>query len=53
MQKNYTNIFVRSNFYIQIFVFLLNLAKHSHFTLSNDLLQISVGHLSPDLQQFY
>ena len=52
MQKNYTNIFVCSNFYIQIFVILLNLAKYTHFKLSNELSQVSVGHLSPDLYQF-
>ena len=47
------NIFVRSNFYIQFFVFLLNLVNYTHFKLSNQLLQVSVGCLSPDLPQFY
>ena len=38
MQKNYTDIFVRSDSYIQIFVLLLKLAKYSYFKLSNELL---------------
>ena len=53
MQKNSTTIFVLSNFYTQIFVFLFDFANYTYFKLSDELLQVSVVRLSPDLFQFY
>ena len=52
MQKNVTNTFNHNNFYTQILIFLFNFPKNKHVKFSDELLQASVGHLSPDLHQF-
>ena len=52
MPKKIQNTFDYSNIYTRIFAFLINLPKDSHFKHSNQLLYVSLGHLSPDLHQF-
>ena len=51
-KKNVINIFHHDNFQNQICTFLFDLPKNRHFKLSYELLQASVGNLSPDLHQF-
>ena len=53
MPKKIQNTFDYSNIYTRIFAFLINLPKDSHFKCFNKLLQVSLGHLSPDLHRFW
>ena len=51
MQKKGTRTFSHSSFWGPNFVFLINLPKNRHKKVSDEVLYISVGHLSPEIYQ--
>ena len=50
-KKKGTRTFSHSSFWGPNFVFLINLPKNRHKKVSDEVLYISVGHLSPEIYQ--